>query len=186
MTNPGAWHTFGSRRIYDNRWIQLDLVEVQAPNGERFEHHVVRLDTVAIALVVNERDEVLMLQRHRFAIDTWGYELLGGIVEDGETPVAAAEREAVEESGWRPLGEPTHLASFEPMPGMVTSRTDVFWWRGAQYVGEPTDTEEAGTVEWVPAKRARHLLANNELLGAGTIVGIQAWLLAAGTAWAAI
>jgi ADP-ribose pyrophosphatase len=68
------------------------------------------------------------------------------------------------------------------MPGMVTSRTDVFWWWGAQHVGEPTDTEEAGVLEWVSAKRARHLLTNNELLGAGTIVGIQAWLLAVGAA----
>ncbi len=178
VTHPGAWQTFGTRTVYDNRWVRLDLVEVQAPNGDRFEHHVVRLDTVAIALLANNRDEVLMLHRHRFAIDAWGYELLGGIVEHGETPAAAAEREAIEESGWRPVGEPTHLASFEPMPGMVTSRTDVFLWQSAEHIGEPTDTEETGRLEWVPADRARQLLAGNELLGAGTIIGIQAWLLA--------
>ncbi|HVQ97062.1 MAG TPA: NUDIX domain-containing protein [Mycobacteriales bacterium] len=38
-----------------------------------------------------------------------GYELVGGIVEEGEEPAAYAAREAVEESGWRPVGEPEHL-----------------------------------------------------------------------------
>jgi ADP-ribose pyrophosphatase len=31
----GAWKTFGERTVYDNRWVKLSLVEVEAPNGER-------------------------------------------------------------------------------------------------------------------------------------------------------
>jgi ADP-ribose pyrophosphatase len=175
--DSGTWKTFGTRTIYDNRWVRLDLVEVQAPNGERWEHHVVHLDRVAIAMLLNERGEVLMLHRYRFAIDKWGYELLGGIVEDGEEPAATAKREALEESGWRPLGDPTHLASFEPMPGMMTAQTDVFMWQGAEHVGDPTDTEEAGRLEWVPLSRLRTLLEDGQLLGGGTIIAVQAFLL---------
>jgi 8-oxo-dGTP pyrophosphatase MutT (NUDIX family) len=176
-----AWAVFGERAIYDNRWVRLSLVDVQAPNGERWEHHVVQLDRVAIAMLVNERDEVLMLHRYRFAVDQWGYELLGGLVEDGESPAATAAREAVEESGWRPTSEPEHLASFEPMPGMVRAHTDVYLFRGAEKVGEPTDTEEAGTLEWVPLDRVRQLLQRNELLGGGTIIAVQAYLLSHAT-----
>jgi 8-oxo-dGTP pyrophosphatase MutT (NUDIX family) len=124
----GTWQVFGERPLYDNRWVRLSLVDVEAPNGERWESHVVQLDQVAIAMLVNERDEVLMLYRYRFAVDQWGYELLGGLVEDGEDPAATAAREAVEESGWRPTGEPELLASFEPMPGMVRAHTDVCAW----------------------------------------------------------
>jgi 8-oxo-dGTP pyrophosphatase MutT (NUDIX family) len=181
----GAWQVFGERTLYDNRWVRLTLADVQAPNGERWEHHVVHLDRVAIALLMNERDEVLMLHRYRFAVDQWGYELLGGLVEAGEEPAAAAKREAEEESGWRPLGEPVHLASFEPMPGMVTAQTDVFMWRGAEKVGEPTDTEEAGTLEWVPAERARELVQRHELLGGATLVAVLSYLLSRGASGAA-
>ncbi len=148
----GTWKVFGERTVYDNRWVRLSLVALEAPNGERGEHHVVHLDRVAIAMLVNERDDVLMLHRYRFAVDQWGYELLGGLAEEGEESAVTAKREAEEESGWRPLGEPIQLASFEPMPGMVTARTDVFMWRGAEHVGEPTDTEEAGRLEWVPGE----------------------------------
>ncbi|GAA4012841.1 hypothetical protein GCM10022247_39320 [Allokutzneria multivorans] len=33
--------TFGERLVYDNRWVQVGLVDVEAPNGERWDYHVV-------------------------------------------------------------------------------------------------------------------------------------------------
>lgn len=176
-----SWTVWGERTVYDNRWVKLSLVDVQAPNGQRWEHHVVQMDRIAIALLVNERGEVLMLHRYRFAVDQWGYELLGGLVEDGEDPAATAARESVEESGWQPTGEPELLATFEPLPGMVRSHTDVYLFRGAEKIGEPTDTEEAGTLEWLPVDRVREVLRGNELLGAGTIIAVQAYLLSLAT-----
>ena len=56
----------GERTIYDNEWVRLTLVDIEPPGGRRFEHHVVHMRPVAIAALMNERDEVLMLRRHRF------------------------------------------------------------------------------------------------------------------------
>ena len=161
----GAWRTFGERTIYDNRWVRLGLVDVQAPNGERWDYHVVHLGRIAVALMVNDTDEVLMLWRYRFATQQWGYELLGGLVDDGEESAATAAREAAEESGWAPVGEPEKLISFEPLPGNVTAPMDVYLWRQFERVGEPTDTEEAGRVEWVPLSRVLGLAQR----GAGSV-----------------
>ncbi|MBE9375594.1 NUDIX hydrolase [Saccharopolyspora sp. HNM0983] len=177
----GAWRVHGERTIYDNRYVRLGLVDVEPPDGRRFEHHVVHLDRVAVALIVNERDEVLMLWRYRFATDEWGYELLGGLVEGDEASTATALREASEESGWEPVGDAEHLVSFEPIPGMVTSRFDVFLWRGAKHVGDPTDEEEAGTVEWVPLERVVELTRERKLLGSGTLVALLYYLASRGS-----
>jgi ADP-ribose diphosphatase len=62
----GAWKTYGERLIYDNQWVKLGLADVQAPNGERRDYHVVHLAKIAIGLVVDDRDRVLMLWRYRF------------------------------------------------------------------------------------------------------------------------
>ncbi len=172
----GAWQTFGERLVYDNRWVRLGLVDVQAPNGNRWEYHVVHLARIAIALVVNDRDEALMLWRYRFATDQWGYELLGGLVDEGEDSAATAAREAAEESGWRPLGEGEHLVSFEPLPGQVTAPMDIYLWRGAEHIGDPTDTEEVGRVEWVPLSRVNELAQRQQLLGSGTLVALLYYL----------
>ncbi|WP_084176348.1 NUDIX hydrolase [Actinokineospora spheciospongiae] len=172
----GAWHTFGERLVYDNRWVKVGLTNVQAPNGQKWDYHVVHLARIAIALIVNEKDEVLMLWRYRFATEQWGYELLGGMVEEGEDGAATAEREALEESGWKPIGEPEHLISFEPLPGQVTAPIDVYLWHDAEHVGAPTDTEEVGRIEWVPLGRVNELGKKRELLGAGTLVSLLYYL----------
>jgi 8-oxo-dGTP pyrophosphatase MutT (NUDIX family) len=172
----GGWQKFGERLVYDNRWVQLALADVQAPNGQRLEYHVVHLSRIAIALIVNEQDEVLLHWRYWFPIDRWGYELFGGMVEEGEHPALTARREAVEESGWRPVGEPEHLISFEPLPGQVTARIDVYLWRQAEHVGEPTDTEEAGRPVWVPASRIPDLISRQQIPGAGALVSLLYYL----------
>jgi hypothetical protein len=50
----------------------LTLVDVEPPNGARFEHHVVHLKRVAIAIVVDNDERVLTLWRYRFATEDWG------------------------------------------------------------------------------------------------------------------
>jgi ADP-ribose pyrophosphatase len=173
----GGWRTYGEKTIYDNRWVRLGLVDVEAPNGERWDYHVVHFGRIAIAMIVNEDDDtVLMLWRYRFATDQWGYELLGGLVEKGEDPEATAAREAVEESGWSPVGDPEKLISFEPLPGNVTAPVDVYLWRRAEQIGEPTDTEEVGRLEWVPLSRIPELARRGELLGSGAVVPLLYYL----------
>jgi 8-oxo-dGTP pyrophosphatase MutT (NUDIX family) len=145
-----VWTSFGEQTIYACRWLRLDVVDVEAPGGDRFDYHVVRLDRIALAILLNAADEVLMLWRYRFPIDRWGYELPGGLVEDGETPTAAAARETLEESGWAPAGKPARLIGFEPLPGNVTAPMEVFVWRTFERAGEPSDPAR---VDWVPLSR---------------------------------
>ena len=54
------WKIHGSRHVYENPWVSLDLVDVEPPGVERFEHHVVRLFRVAITAVIDDQDRVLM------------------------------------------------------------------------------------------------------------------------------
>jgi 8-oxo-dGTP pyrophosphatase MutT (NUDIX family) len=165
----------GERVVYDNSWVRLVLVDIQPPDGRRFEHHVVRLQTVALCLVIHDDDRVLMLWRHRFATDDWGWELPGGIVDHSEDPAEAAIREVEEETGWRPTSV-EHLVSFQPMPGMVDTPHKVYLAREARRVGQPTDSEEAGRVGWVPLRSVLDLISRGGVLGSGSLVGLLYYL----------
>jgi 8-oxo-dGTP pyrophosphatase MutT (NUDIX family) len=161
---------FGERPVYENRWVRLMLVDIQTPDGRRFEHHVVRLQRVAVGLVVDS-DRVLMIWRHRFAPDEWGWELPGGIVDQDEDAAQAAGREVEEETGWRPAPM-THLLTFQPMPGMVDTPHELFFANGAERVGEPTDLEEAGRVDWVSLTDVPDLIRKGDVAGSGSLVAL--------------
>jgi 8-oxo-dGTP pyrophosphatase MutT (NUDIX family) len=162
---------FGERIIYDNEWVRLALVDIETPDGHRFEHHVVRLQTVVLTVVIDKLDRVLMLWRHRFVTSEWGWELPGGILDRDEDPADCAVREVVEETGWRP-DNVEHLVSFQPMPGMVDTPHKVYLSQSATRVGEPTDREEAARVEWVPIDAVIDLATKGQLLGGGSLVGL--------------
>lgn len=165
-----AWKIHGERILYDNPWVRLSLVDVEPPSVKRFEHHVVRLQHVAIAAIVDDLDRVLMLWRYRFVPQQWGWEFPGGIVDSGEDAKDAAIREVEEETGWRPnLLE--HVVTYQPMIGMVDSPHELFIGSGATRIGPPSDIEESGRIEWIPIADLPGMMGRGELIGSGTLIG---------------
>lgn len=170
------WTVHGERSLYESEWMNLRLVDVELPSGARFEHHVLRLPAEASATVVHDPERgVLLLRRHRFVTDSWGWEIPGGRVDEGETPAEAAARETREETGWRP-GPVRHLFSYHPAPGGIDQTFHVFAAEGAVEEGEP-DVDEAERVEWVPVERVRELIRGGEVTDGYSLTALL-WFLA--------
>lgn len=165
------WKIHGERPIYENSWVNLWLTDVETPDGNRWEHHVVKLRHLAVAAVVNERREVLMMWRHRFITDAWAWELPMGLVEEGETPADAAAREVLEETGWRP-GPIRSLIYAEPANGITDSQHHVFRADGAMYEGPPTEKNESDRIEWIPLADVRGMIDRREIISSGSLVGL--------------
>ncbi|WP_419723268.1 NUDIX hydrolase [Streptosporangium roseum] len=53
------------------------------------------LDRAAIAAVADDQNRVLLMWRHRFLADRWGWELPGGLIDVGEDAMATAAREHI-------------------------------------------------------------------------------------------
>lgn len=177
----GGWTVHGERPAYDNEWVRVGLVDVTSPDGERFDYHVVELAPIAVALIVDEHERALLLWKYRFLTQQWGYEMPGGMVDPGERSAASAARETAEESGWHVDGEPEHLLTLEPLPGQVRAQVDVYLWRGATHVGDPSDPEEVGNVEWVPIARVPELVAAGNVLGAATATALLYYVATSGS-----
>jgi 8-oxo-dGTP pyrophosphatase MutT (NUDIX family) len=167
----------GERSIYDSEWMRLVLVDVEIPGVERFDHHVVRYPQAASGTVVHDPDRgVLLLWRHRFITDTWGWEIPAGRIEAGETPEQAALRETLEETGWRP-GPLTAMGSYAPSNGSSDQVFHVFTAAGATQVCEPTDIGESERIDWLPVDEVRRLIVDNEVTDGLTLTSLL-WALA--------
>jgi 8-oxo-dGTP pyrophosphatase MutT (NUDIX family) len=171
------WHVHGETPLYRSDWVTLALADVELPSGTRFDHHVVRMPRDASAVVMRRGDDVLLLWRHRFITDTWGWEVPAGGIDEGETAEEAAIRESIEESGWRP-GPLRELGKYYPSNGLIDQAFHVFVSDGAEHVGDPTTPDEVERVEWIPLARVPELAAAGEL-GDGFSLTALLWALAA-------
>ena len=171
------WTVHGERVIYASPWVTLALTDIEVPGGERFEHHVVRAPAPASGTVVHDAERgVLLLWRHRFTTDTWGWEVPAGRVDAGETPEEAAVRETLEETGWRP-GPLTSLVTYFPNNGQSDLAFHLFVADGAEHVGDPTDPSESERIAWLPLSELRAAVANREVRDGLSLTALL-WFLA--------
>ncbi|MGH3311090.1 MAG: NUDIX domain-containing protein [Streptomyces sp.] len=163
-----VWQNLGEHTVYENPWVRVNMADVELPDGRHLDHTVIRLRPVAVATVVNERNEVLLLWRHRFITGAWGWELPSGGTGEGEHPAEAAAREFEEETGWRP-GLMRLLLTVDPMPGISTSHHRIYWSDSAEFVGEPRDGFESQRREWVPLRDVPDLIACGDVRSANAV-----------------
>ena len=170
------WIVHGERVVYDNEWIRLALTDVEIPGERRFEHHVIRMPADAAGtLIYDDHLGVLLLWRHRFVTDTWGWEVPAGRVDPGETPIQAAAREAYEETGWKP-GPIRHLTTYFPHNGLNDCAFHLFAADGAAHVGDPTDPSESERIEWLPLDRLRDEVRSGNIRDGLSLTAVLWWL----------
>lgn len=171
------WETFGERTVYDSPWVRVSLVDVEVPGHGRLDHHVVRFPAHAAGTVVHDPQRgLLLLWRHRFVTDTWGWEIPAGRLEPDESAQDAAARETLEETGWRP-GPLRPLVTYHPANGSSDQTFHVFVADGATYVGEPSDPSESERIAWVPLDEVRALVRDGGIGDGLTLTGVLRFLL---------
>jgi 8-oxo-dGTP pyrophosphatase MutT (NUDIX family) len=93
------WIVHSEKPLYNDPWLDIRLADVELPDGRHLEHRIIRTPPGAGAVVTDEHKRVLLLWRHRFITDTWGWEIPVGRAEPGEDLAEAAAREVEEETG---------------------------------------------------------------------------------------
>jgi 8-oxo-dGTP pyrophosphatase MutT (NUDIX family) len=177
------WVVRSERSVYADRWIDLRVADVELPDGRHLDHRLIRMPASAGAAALDGERRVLLIWRHRFITDLWGWEIPMGRVGSGETPAQAAAREVEEETGWRP-GPLRPLISGQPNAGIMDSPHYLFAASGAARIGDPADAFESTRCDWVPLAEVPSLIAKREIVSITTMAALL-YLLASPSAPAA-
>ena len=92
------WTVHSEKPLYGDEWLDIRLADVELPDGRHLEHRLIRTPPGAGCVTVKD-GQVLLLWRHRFITDTWGWEIPVGKIDPGEAPERALARELAEELG---------------------------------------------------------------------------------------
>jgi ADP-ribose pyrophosphatase len=148
--------------------------QVIEPGGLRTSRSIVRHAGSAVMMALDEKGRVLLVRQFRLAARASLWELPAGRVDPGETALAAAKRELVEETGYR-ARRWRKLLSFYASPGYVTERMTIFL-ATSLTAGEakPMEDERIECRWFAPAEMDRMIRAGG-LVDGKTLIGYLAW-----------
>lgn len=133
-------------------WLTLSIEQVQLPNGRVVDdYYHLRLQDYAMIFAQIPDGRVVMLRQYKHGVGRVSLMLPGGGLAAGESPLAAAQRELLEETGYT-------AEHWQPLPGFVTSANYrgsqgyIFTAQNAQKVAEPNsgDLEDMEVVLMTP------------------------------------
>jgi 8-oxo-dGTP pyrophosphatase MutT (NUDIX family) len=164
------WTVHSEKPLYEDEWLDIRLADVELPDGRHLEHRLIRTAPGAGCVIVRD-GRVLLLWRHRFITDAWGWEIPMGRVDPGEDPAHAAAREAEEETGWRP-GPLSPLLRVAPTPGISDSVHHVYLADEAEHIGPPQDAFESTRISWLPLTDIPGLISQGDISVGTTVVAL--------------
>lgn len=97
-----GWPRIISRdRIPVSRWLEVLTRDVQHTEESAVEtFYAISQPDYLVALAITPENRILLVRQYRPAIEQFSLELPAGMLEQGETPSDAIERELLEETGY--------------------------------------------------------------------------------------
>jgi ADP-ribose pyrophosphatase len=159
--------------------VTLRTDQVQMPDGQVAKRDVVEHPGAVAIVALDDDDWVLLIRQYRHPTGHLLWEIPAGIRDvAGEDPLHTAQRELLEEAGYR-ARDWRVLADIFSAPGITTERLYIFLARGLTAVPESerggyvAKHEEAHLlVRWLPLRQAVNLFLAGDLHNGVTAVGI--------------
>lgn len=96
------WQTLSSKEIYKHPRLTLIEDEVLLPNGQKTTYLKFDIKTQAVTILAKREDGKILIQtEYSYPPNERMFQLPGGVIDDEETKEEAANRELMEETGYR-------------------------------------------------------------------------------------
>lgn len=117
MKGQNDWKTQNDKVMYDNPWITVHHRDVINPSGGKGIYGLVKFKNRAVGILpIDEAGMTYLVGQYRYPTDSYSWEIPEGGCPQGENPLAAAQRELLEETGleaedWSMLSETLHTSN---------------------------------------------------------------------------
>jgi ADP-ribose pyrophosphatase len=167
--------TLRSKTVFRGAIFDVRRDEVIEPSGVRATREVVVHSGSVVILPVLPDGRIILIRQFRYATGQFLWELVAGHKDPGESPLRAARRELIEETGFRARRCRLFLDVF-PTPGYLNERMFVFLAEGLTAGAAQPEEDERITVRAFSASELDTMLRRGRLRDAKSIAGILYYL----------
>lgn len=160
----GKWKILDSKYIIKRPWLTARVDTVELPNGVvNPEYYVLEYPTWVNVIAITAEGKFVMVEQYRHGLADVFTELVAGVAEKGETPLHAAQRELLEETGYG-NGNWKLFTVLSANPGTMTNLSYTFLATGVEKIaGQHLDETEDVAVKLLSEAEIKAMLANDEI-----------------------
>lgn len=149
--------------IYQCPWVNLYRDKIALANGHIIDqYHYLDFGPGTIAAVAeNDAGQILMVKIPRYVTGTISWELPAGGIDEGETPIEAARREVLEETGYETYDH-KQIGAFHPLNGIANMTVYVIHCRAGKGSGK-WDQNEVQAIRWFTLGKLMEMIKNQEI-----------------------
>lgn len=176
MRHHGPWKIVSSREVHRDPWVVLQVDDVIRPDGNPGTFTVAHMKRGVSILALDDAGLVYLTREFRYALGRESLEVVSGGIDEGEEPLAAAQRELKEELGIE-ASRWTDLGTNDPFTSMVHAPVRLFLARSLIF-GEckREGTEKIRCVKMTLADAVHHVLENRISNATSSVLILKAHL----------
>ena len=163
-------------RIFEGRILNLRSDDVRTPSGHIAKREVAEHKSAVGMLAVTNRRTILLVRQYRYAVNEIMLEVCAGLIEKGEDPAQAAEREMQEELGVK-AKTLQRIGEFYASPGFCTEIFTLFIASDLEESSLPQDEDENVSVIEVSFDDIPLMIREGKIRDSKTFAALS-WLMA--------
>lgn len=176
MKTVPAKNPIARQEIYNGRIIQAGLETFKLPSGKQITMEVARHIPAAAVVPVSDQGEILLVHQFRPVINQWVWEIPAGMVDPGEAPQDCANRELIEETGWKAKKiEP--LIPIYTAFGFTDELIHIYKATGLEKAEKNLDENEVLEEHFFSLTQITEMLKKREIVDSKTIIGLTYLIL---------
>jgi ADP-ribose pyrophosphatase len=164
-----------SQVIYTGKVFGIRRDEVVEPSGVRATREMITHPGSVVVLPVLPDGRVLLIRQYRYAARQFLWELVAGRIDEGETPLQAAERELREETGYRAKSFKIFLEFF-PTPGFLEEKMYLLLAEGLTPGQAEPEEDEKILARAYTHREIDNMIRRGKVRDAKTVAGVLYYL----------
>ena len=174
------WKVLESEYLVRRPWLTARRDRLELPDGRIIpEYYVLEYPDWVNVIAITKDGQFVMERQYRHAARKISLELPCGVMEEGETPLEAAQRELLEETGFGG-GQWKKLMELSPNPSAMSNMTHCFLAIGVEKIAEQhLDETEELSVLFMTKEEVKRMLNENQICQALMVAPLYKYIYAA-------